>query len=506
MLATLTRGSQRAGFDLLAGIALAITMVPEAMTLAFAAGFAPLTGLYTAIMMLVVVSLLGGRPAMAAMTTPALVVVVAHLGANYGLRYVFTCLMLMGLFQLIAWGLKLGKFIRMLPQPVILGSICGLAIEIFRQQLNLFRNPDNLSHWLTGEPLFTLMGVVLATLLILRYLPFYLPKVPAALFALVVVSGVLYLIGMDVTTLGDVTAWTGSVPRLKVPELPLDTESLSIVLPYALLLAITGLSESLFVLNMTDDMTNTRGRSNQECLAQGIGNLISSCFGGLPASGHFGQTLLNLQSGGRSRFSTLTAAVLLILIVIRGEAWLSYIPLGVVLGIMLMVAFTAFESSLIRLIRKVPRTEQLVALLVMLMTLFFDLALAMAAGVVVSALGFAWEHAKHVRVLTHDEGDARVYVLHGPLFFGSARSFQSLFHPATDPMRIVLDFRYSRVYDHSGLEAIEHLVERYEQAGKQLHLRHLSTKCKTLLNKKAQSLVEVNLIEDPYYQVASDHN
>ncbi|PXF32796.1 hypothetical protein WH50_02670 [Pokkaliibacter plantistimulans] len=507
MIEPIRLGVQRLGADLMAGTTLAMTMIPEAMTLAFAAGLAPLTGLYSAALMLLVISLLGGRPAMAAMSTPALVLIMADLAVTHGLRYLFASVIMMGLLQLGAWVLRLGKFIRILPQPVVLGCICGLTVEIFWQQMGYFHTPTTASGtWMTGTTLVSMLSICLVTMLLIRFLPRYVPYLSPGFIAIVVLSWICIGFHIDVQTLAEVTAWSGAPPHLQWPSLPLDMPTLAIVMPYALLMAIVGLSETLFTLNVTDEATNTRGRSNQECLAQGIANLASGCLGGMPGSGHFGQSMVNLQNGGRSRLSTLVAVALIIYFSTSGRQWMDDIPVGVVVGIMLMIAFSTFELAFIRIVRKVPRREQMVTLLVAVTTLTTNLSLGMLVGVILSALGFAWEHAKHVRVFAHLEGDTRVYVLHGPLFFGSAQSFQGLFQPGSDPDRVVIDFRFSRVYDHSGLEAIEQLVERYSQAGKTLLLRHLSTKCRALLNAKAQGLVEINLIEDPQYQIASDLN
>ena len=504
--------------DVLSGLTVALALVPEAVAFAFVAGVEPLVGLYAAFMVGLITACIGGRPGMISGATGALAVVMVTLVADHGVQYLFATVVLMGLLQIAAGITKLGKFIRMVPHPVMLGFVNGLAIVIFLAQLNQFGvdgRPGWLDGtfmqgtildvaWLEGIQLYMLLGLVAVTMLIIHVLPRFTNALPASLVAIVVVS--LLVIGLDLDTrvVGDIASIKGGLPSFHIPSVPLNLETLTIIFPYAVVLAAIGLIESLLTLRLVDEITETRGHGNRECVAQGIANTTTGLFGGMGGCAMIGQSMINVNSGGRGRLSGITAALCLLLFVLVASPLIEQIPLAALIGVMFIVVIGTFEWSSFRVIRKVPRTDALVLVLVSAVTVATDLAMAVVVGVIVSALVFAWEHAKYIRIeAREDHKGSTVYAVTGPLFFGSVSSFLDRFDPQNDNDDVVIDFARSRVADHSGLEAIDTLAERYLSAGKTLHLVHLSDECRRLL-RKAGSLVEVNVIEDPRYFVADD--
>ncbi|PCJ18846.1 MAG: sodium-independent anion transporter [Gammaproteobacteria bacterium] len=504
--------------DLLSGLTVSLALVPEAVAFAFVAGVEPLVGLYAAFIVGLITSVAGGRPGMISGATGALAVVMVSLVAHHGVEYLFATVVLMGILQVIAGVFRLGKLIRMVPHPVMLGFVNGLAIVIFLAQLSLFGEsgqPGWLAGssfegsvidvaWLKGSAMYTMLGLVALTMAIIHYLPRLTTAVPAPLVGILAVS--LLVLGLDLDTrlVGDVASIAGSLPEFSIPSVPFTFETLWIIFPYAGVLALIGLIESLLTLRLIDEITDTRGQGNRECVGQGVANVVTGFFGGMGGCAMIGQSMINVNAGGRGRLSGITAALCLLLFILVGSSLIEQIPVAALVGVMFIVVLGTFEWSSFRIIGKVPKHDAFVLILVSGVTVATDLAIAVVVGVIVSALVFAWEHAKHVLVERHQEKFGSThYQVTGPLFFGSTTDFLEQFDAPSDLNDVVIDFVNSRVCDHSGLEAIDTLADRYESLGKTLHLLHLSPECRKLL-KRAGSLVEVNVIEDPKYFVASD--
>ncbi len=492
--------------EILSGLTVALALVPEAVAFAFVAGVTPLVGLYAAFMVGLLASLFGGRPGMISGATGAMAVVMVALVARHGVEYLFAAVVLTGLIQMGAGLLRLGKFIRMVPHPVMLGFVNGLAIVIFLAQLRHFKVPaaGGGMEWLSGGPLLVFAGLIILTMLIIHFLPKLTRAVPASLAAIIAVSLLVLGLGLDTKTVGDLASIKGGLPSFHIPAVPFNWETLKIILPYSFILAAVGLIESLLTLSLIDEVTNTRGRGNRECLGQGIANMVTGLFGGMGGCAMIGQSMINVNSGGRQRLSGVAAALFLLMFILFGSPLIERIPIAALVGVMFIVVLATFEWSSLRLMGKIPATDAFVLVLVSAVTVFTDLAVAVVVGVIVSALAFAWEHAKHINIRSYDdERGSRIHELNGPLFFGSVKNFLELFHPEDDPDDVIIEFQHSRVADHSAIEAIDTLAERYIKAGKTLHLRHLSEECRGLL-KKAGDLVEVNVLEDPRYRVAND--
>lgn len=501
--------------DVLSGLTVALALVPEAVAFAFVAGVEPLVGLYAAFMVGLVTACIGGRPGMISGATGALAVVMVSLVAEHGVEYLFAAVVLMGFFQIMAGVFRLGKFIRMVPHPVMLGFVNGLAIVIFLAQLGQFKWKDESGEmvWMSGEPLMIMAGLIALTMAIIFFLPKLTKAIPSSLAAIVTVTLLVIFMDLDTRTVQNVLAdmtndplasIAGGFPEFHIPMVPMTLETLWIILPYSLILAAVGLIESLLTLSLIDEMTETRGRGNKECVGQGTANILTGFFGGMGGCAMIGQSMININSGGRGRLSGITAAVFLLLFILFTSSLIEMIPVAALIGVMFMVVIGTFEWASLRMMGKIPKSDAFVIVLVSGVTVVTDLAIAVIVGVIVSALIFAWEHAKHIQVRILEEDDNhRVYELTGPLFFASINNFREQFDPKNDPQDVVLDFRNSRVSDHSALEAIDALAEKYIAAGKTLHLRHLSGECRDLL-QKAGDLVEVNVIEDPKYHVATD--
>jgi SulP family sulfate permease len=501
--------------DILSGVTVALALVPEAVAFAFVAGVGPIVGLHAAFMIGLITAVFGGRPGMISGATGALAVVLVALVQSHGVQYMFAAVLLMGAIQILAGVLRLGKFIRMVPHPVMLGFVNGLAIVIFLAQLGQFKttSPSGEQVWMSGVDLYTMLALVAATMAIIHLLPKLTKTVPASLVAIVTVTASSLLFRIDTPTVVDFlrtmtgdrqATLAGGLPSFAMPDVPFSFETLRIILPYSIILAAVGLIESLLTLTLVDELTETRGRGNKECVAQGAANMTCGVFGGMGGCAMIGQSMININSGGRGRLSGITAAVVLLVFVVVASPLIEMVPLAALVGVMFMVVLGTFEWSSLRVLNKVPFTDALVIVLVSAVTVATDLAVAVLVGVIVSALVFAWKHAKVVHALTHtDEDGTQVYSLRGPLFFGSCKSFLELFDPASDPDDVIIDFQHARVSDHSAIEAIDTLAERYLALDKELHLRHLSPECRKLL-RKAGNMVEVNVIEDPHYHVATD--
>jgi SulP family sulfate permease len=492
--------------EILSGLTVALALVPEAVAFAFVAGVDPLVGLYAAFMVGLLAAIFGGRPGMISGATGAMAVVMVALVAEHGVEYLFAAVVLTGLFQMGAGALRLGKFIRIVPYPVMLGFVNGLAIVIFLAQLQNFQvtSAEGVQEWLSGEPLMIFAGLTALTMFIIYFLPKVTGAFPAALAAIITVSLLTLGLDLDTVTVGGLASIKGGLPSFHIPAVPFNFETLMIILPYAFILAAVGLIESLLTLSLIDEVTNTRGRGNRECIGQGIANTVTGLFGGMGGCAMIGQSMINVNSGGRQRLSGVAAALFLLIFILFASPLIERIPMAALVGVMFVVVLATFEWSSLRIMGKIPATDAFILILVSAVTVLTDLAIAVVVGVIVSALVFAWEHAKHINIKTYDdEKGSRVHELNGPLFFGSVKNFLELFNPEDDPDDVIIEFQNSRVADHSAIEAIDTLAERYIRAGKILHLRHLSEECRKLL-KKAGDLVEVNVMEDPRYHVADD--
>lgn len=489
--------------EILSGLTVALALVPEAIAFAFMAGLSPLTGLYAAFMMGLVTSILGGRPGMISGATGAVAIVIVALAKSHGVEYIFATVILAGIIQMSAGFLKLGKLIRLVPHPVIYGFVNGLAVIIFMAQLDQFR--DSNGHWLTGTPLYILMGLVLLTMIIIYGLPKITKIVPASLASILTIFGIVALFNVDTKTVGDMASIKGGFPPFHIPQILWNLDTLIIVFPFAAIVAGVGLIESLLTLNIVDEITQTRGRGNKEAVAQGAANVLSGLFSGMGGCAMIGQSLINVSNGARARLSGIVASVMLLVFVMFGSSLIEKVPMAALTGLMFMVSIGTFEWASLRTFRRMPKSDVFVMVVVTLVTVFLhNLALAVIVGVIISALVFAWDNAKRIRARKYlDEQGVKHYEIYGPLFFGSTTAFNEKFDVANDPNEVIIDFAESRVVDMSAIEALNKLTEKYQKAGKKLQLKHLSIDCKSLLNN-AEEIIHVNVLEDPTYKVAVD--
>ncbi len=489
--------------EILSGLTVAMALVPEAVAFALIAGLSPLTGLYAAFVMGLITSILGGRPGMISGATGAVAVVIVSLVVSHGVEYVFATVILAGIIQLAAGFLRLGKFMRLVPHPVIFGFVNGLAIIIFMSQLDQFKDPSG--NWLTGSSLYVLLGFVLLTMLIIWGLPKLTKAIPAALTAILVVFGIVYFFGIDTKTVGDIASIQGGFPPFHLPSVPFTWETLTVIFPYAAIVAGVGLIESLLTLNIVDEITETRGRGNKEAVAQGTANILSGLFSGMGGCAMIGQSLINVSSGARARLSGIVASVMLLVFIMFGAGLVERLPMAALTGLMIMVSIGTFEWASLRTFNKMPKSDIFVMVMVTLVTVFLhNLALAVLVGVIIAALVFAWDNAKRIRARKSiDANGVKHYEIYGPLFFGSISAFNEKFDVANDPDEVIIDFAESRVVDMSAIEALNKITERYQKVGKKLHLKHLSPDCKQLL-QNADQLIDVNVMEDPTYRVAVD--
>lgn len=490
--------------ELLSGLTVALALVPEAVAFSFVAGVEPLVGLYAAFMVGLITALFGGRPGMISGATGALAVVMVDLVSEHGVEYLFGAVVLMGIIQITVGLLKLGKFIRIIPLPVMFGFVNGLAIVIFLAQLNQFKvkSINDTLVWMSGKELFTMIGLVLMTMFIMYILPKLTKAIPSALVAILSVAVLVNFLHIDTKSVGDIASVGGGFPQFHIPSIPFNLHSLEILLPYAVVFAAIGLIESLMTLTLVDDITKTRGRGNKECIGQGVANIATGFFGGMGGCAMIGQSMINVNSGGRNRLSGVSAALFLLGFIIFGSSLIEMIPIAALTGVMFMVVIATFEWSSFKMIRNIKKSDAFVIILVSGITVVQDLAVAVAAGVIVSALIFAWEKGKRIDITVTKEAEhTKVYQIRGALFFGSARNFIESFDISSDPDEVVIDFLHARVFDHSGIDIINSLTEMYKNEGKILHLKHLSPECYEFI-KDATSVVDINIIEDPNYHVA----
>ncbi len=493
--------------EVLSGLTVALALIPEAIAFAMIAGLSPLTGLYAAFTMGLITSILGGRPGMISGATGAVAVVIVALAKSHGVEYIFATVVLAGLIQIGAGLLRLGKFIRLVPHPVMFGFVNGLAIVIFMSQLDQFKTADaaGVLQWMTGKSLFIMLGLVLLTMLIIWGLPKLTKAIPSSLTAILVVSAIVIGFNVDTKTVGDTASIQGGFPPFHIPDIPFTWETLQVIFPYALIVAGVGLIESLLTLSLIDEITETRGRGNKEAVAQGAANVITGMFSGMGGCAMIGQSLINISSGARARLSGIVAAVMLLVFVIFGASFIEQLPMAALTGLMIMVSIGTFEWASLRTFNKMPKSDIFVMVLVTLVTaVLHNLALAVLIGVVISALVFAWENAIRIRARKYiDENGIKHYEIFGPLFFGSASVFNDKFDVLKDPEEVIISFAESKIVDMSGIEAVNKITERYKKVGKKLHLRHLSKDCRRLLSN-ANDIIEVNIVEDPTYKVVSD--
>jgi SulP family sulfate permease len=504
--------------EVLSGLTVAMALIPEAVAFALIAGLSPLTGLYAAFIMGIVTSIFGGRPGMISGATGAIAVVffglvttLKEINPNITVdeitQYVFATVVLAGLIQIIAGMLKLGKFMRLVPQPVIFGFVNGLAIIIFLSQLSQFTtdSTDPNAPWMQGRELYIFLGLVLTAMLIIWGLPKITKIIPAALTAILTIFGIVYFFDISTTTVGDIASIEGGFPPLNIPSIPFTWETLQMIFPYSIIVAGVGLIESLLTLNIIDEITQTRGRGNKEAVAQGAANILSGLLSGMGGCAMIGQSLINISSGARARLSGIVAAIMLLVFIMFGSSLIEKLPMAALTGLMIMVSIGTFEWASFRTFNRMPKSDVMVMLAVTLITvLLHNLALAVLLGVVIAALVFSWDNAKRIRARKHiDEKGTKHYEIYGPLFFGSISIFNEKFDVKNDPKEVIIDFAESRVVDMSAIEALNKLTERYREAGKNIHLKHLSKDCSRLL-RNAEKIIDVNVLEDPTYKLVSD--
>ena len=513
--------------EILSGLTVALALVPEAVAFAFVAGVHPLVGLYAAFMVGLITALIGGRPGMISGATGALAVVMVALVAEHGVEYLFATVVLMGILQVFAGIMHWGKFIRLVPHPVMLGFVNGLAIVIFLAQMSQFKVPGsvvNTGHgmsggeWLSGMPLYLMLGLVICTMAIIWATPKITKIIPAPLAGIGIVAAIVIGFGLDVPRVGDLASIEGGLPQFHNPFgeglgiygtalAPFNFETFKIILPYAVILAAIGLIESLLTLNLVGEMTGKRGGASQECIAQGSANVLTGFFGGMGGCAMIGQSMINVKSGGRTRIAGIVAALFLLLFIVAASPLIEQIPLAALVGVMFMVVIGTFAWNSLKIMTKVPLTDAFVIVLVTVVTVMEDLAVAVVVGVIVSALAYAWTNARRIHAITREstsEEGAKVYEIQGPLFFGSSEGFVELFDIAHDPDRVIVDFKESRVADQSALQAIEAVAAKYEAAGKAIQLRHLSRDCHELLSRAGHWIVDSD--DDPEYEIAVDYS
>ncbi len=515
--------------DILSGITVALALVPEAVAFAFVADVPPLVGLYGAFIMGLITALFGGRPGMISGATGAMAVVMVNLvlkgnevgtaqGIEYlGVQWLFITLLFVGVIQILAGVFRLGKFVRLIPHPVMMGFVNGLAIVIFMSQLGLFKEQvGDTKQWIQGSALFVMLGLVALTMLIMWLLPKLTKVIPSALVAIVIVAAITIFAGLDVSTVGSFiregggSGLQGGLPSFQHQLLDVVltiSGNWSIILSTAFILAAIGLIESLMTLNLVDELTDTRGSGNRECVAQGSANILNGLFGGMGGCAMIGQSIINVNSGGRGRLSGLVAAIMLLCFILFASPLIEQIPIAALVGVMFMVVIGTFAWSSFRILHKIPLSDAIVLIIVSAVTVWMDLAVAVIVGVIISALVFAWKNATMIRARKRlKEDGTKVYEIWGPLFFGSVQNFNMKFDPLTDPDHIEIDFIESKVSDHSGIEALRSIANKYLDLGKSIRFTHLSPDCQALLlkaNPKFEKVIETS-VDDPRYFVVTD--
>ncbi|HAR74245.1 MAG TPA: sodium-independent anion transporter [Flavobacteriaceae bacterium] len=489
--------------EILAGLTVAMTMIPESLSFAILAGLSPLIGLYGAFIMGIVTAIFGGRPAMVSGGAGATVITLIALNATYGEQYIFAAVALAGVFQIVVGVFKLGRFVRLIPQSVMYGFLNGLAIVIFMSQIEQFKSTTNgITSWLSGTPFYTMAGLTLITVLVVYFFPKLTKIIPASLVAILVTFLLVIGFNIDTKTVGDIASIKGELPSFHIPSVPFTLETLKIILPYSIIMGSVGLIETLLTLTLVDEVTETKGSSNKECLAQGAANITNGFFGGMGGCAMIAQTFVNLDAGSRSRLGPAIGAITILIIILIGAPVIEKIPMAALVGVMMMVAISTFKWGFFKLITKMPKSDVFVSILVAIITIVLhNLALAVFVGVIVSALVFAWDNAKRIRARKSiDENGRKIYEIYGPLFFGSTSTFLEKFEINSDPKEIIIDLKESRIVDMSAIEALNIITSKYAQQDKIVILRHLSKDSIRLL-ENAKSVIEVNIEEDPTYNV-----
>lgn len=492
--------------EILAGLTVAMTMIPESLSFAIVAGLPPLTGLYGAFLMGIITAIIGGRPGMISGGAGATVIVMIPLILTYGIEYFFAAVVLAGIFQILVGVFKLGKFVRLVPQPVMYGFLNGLAVVIFMSQLEQFKTGTGIAaQWLQGESLYIMLGLVLVTLLLVHFIPKISKTLPTTLIAIAIVFALVHGFGIETKTVQDIASISGSLPPFHIPQIPFTLETLQIIFPYAAIMAGVGLLETLLTLTLVDEVTETRGNANKESVAQGIANITNGFFTGMGGCAMIAQTFVNLNAGARQRLSGVVSALAILFIILVGAPLIEKIPMAALVGVMMMVAITTFSWGFFKKMTKMPKSDILVTIVVASITIIFhNLAYAVLIGIIISALVFAWESAKRIRARKFvDENGVKHYEIFGPLFFGSVANFNEKFDTTNDPETIMISFKESRISDMSGIEAVDVLTKKYAERGKKVILTHLSEDSRKLL-ENASAVIQVNIAEDPNYKIPSD--
>ena len=492
--------------EILAGLTVAMTMIPESLSFAIVAGLPPLTGLYGAFIMGIITAFLGGRPGMISGGAGATVIVMIALIATHGIEYFFAAVVLAGLFQVIVGVFKLGKFVRLVPQPVMYGFLNGLAVVIFMSQIEQFKQKTTIGFsWLQGESLYIMGGLVALTLILVFFIPKISKALPTTLIAIAVIFGIVHFFNIDTKTVQDIASISGSLPPFHIPQIPISWETLQIIFPYAAIMAGVGLLESLLTLTLVDEVTESRGNANKESVAQGIANVANGFFTGMGGCAMIAQTFVNLNAGARKRISAIVSSLAILFIILVAAPVIEQIPMAALVGVMVMVAITTFSWGFFKKMTKMPKSDILVTVIVAGITIIFhNLAVAVLAGIIISALVFAWESAKRIRARKYvDASGIKHYEIYGPLFFGSVANFNEKFDLANDPETIMISFKESRIADMSGIEAVDLLTKKYSERNKKVILTHLSEDSRKLL-ENASAIIKVNIAEDPHYKIPSD--
>jgi SulP family sulfate permease len=503
---------QSAKNDILSGLVVAVALVPEAIAFSFIAQVSPIVGLYAAFILGLITAIMGGKPGMISGATGAVAIVLVGLsiivkdmaiangltGADISIeiiQYITLTAILAGLIQILIGAFKLGKFIRLVPQPALHGFVNGLAVVIAMSQFKFLDDAGIIMY-----------AIIAGTMLTMYILPKFTSAIPAGLVAIIVFTLGVSLSGIDTKVVGDLanlTQFSGMLPSFDIPSTLFNIDAYIMVLPYAVIVALVGVIESLLTLSVLDEISGTRGSANQECIAQGTGNITCGLFGAMPGCAMIGQSIINYTSGGWGRLSSIVASIGLMILVATLTDILNIIPVAILIGIMWMVAIGTFEWSSFSRITKMPRSDAFVLLTVTLITIVADLAIAVISGVIISALVFAWNHAR-ITAKTHIEEDGtKVYDFDGPLFFACVTTFNEEFDIGNDPENIILDFKDARVMDISGVEAIDAITKKYLEAGKKIKVRHLSNECKDIMNNAKQFCTYEE--DDPKYKVAYDY-
>lgn len=492
--------------EILAGLTVAMTMIPESLSFAIVAGLPPLTGLYGAFIMGIITAFLGGRPGMISGGAGATVIVMIALIATHEIEYFFAAVVLAGLFQIAVGVFKLAKFVRLVPQPVMYGFLNGLAVVIFMSQIAQFKLKTGLqSSWLQGESLYIMGGLVALTFILVYFIPKISKALPTTLIAIAVIFGIVHFFNIDTKTVQDIASISGGFPPFHIPQIPLNLDTLQIIFPYAAIMAGVGLLESLLTLTLVDEVTESRGNANKESVAQGIANVANGFFTGMGGCAMIAQTFVNLNAGARKRISAIVSSLAILFIILVAAPVIEQIPMAALVGVMMMVAITTFSWGFFKKMTKMPKTDILVTVIVAGITIVFhNLAVAVLVGIIISALVFAWESAKRIRARKYvDANGIKHYEIYGPLFFGSVANFNEKFDLANDPETIMISFKESRIADMSGIEAVDLLTKKYSERNKKVILTHLSEDSRKLL-ENASAIIKVNIAEDPHYKIPSD--